>query len=150
MREILKQRLLKHLEFLDEEIKFYPKFLQMTRSQYFEDRDLRRNVERWIENIVNSSIDISKILLSIENINLPDTYKEIVLFVSNIRELNFDKAEQISRWVRLRNILTHEYLDLRWASIQKFISETGSLYKEFVERTNEYLERKILEAEEKP
>jgi hypothetical protein len=56
LREELKQRLLKHLNFLEDELKDYPKFKQLSRTEYFDDRDKRRNVERWIENIINSSI----------------------------------------------------------------------------------------------
>jgi uncharacterized protein YutE (UPF0331/DUF86 family) len=32
------------------------------------------------------------------------------------------EAEQLSKWVRLRNIVTHEYLDIKWSSISKFIN----------------------------
>lgn len=148
MKKELNQRLLKHLDFLDIEIKDYTKFQSLTRDEYFEDRDKRRNIERWTENIINSSIDISKVILTIESIRLPDNYKEIVLNTSIVKDLGFDKAEALSQWVRFRNIISHEYLDIRWSSIKKFISETESLYKEFLDKTKIYLEKKICEDEE--
>ncbi len=66
----------------------------LSKEEYFKERSKRRDIERWIENIINSSIDISK-------------------------------------WVRFRNIIAHEYLDIRWNSIKKFIQETEVLYKNF-------------------
>lgn len=105
--------------------------------------DKRRNVERWVENIINSSIDVSKVILTIEGKNIPDSYKEIVLSLSLIKGLKFNTAEQLSRWVRLSNIISHEYLDIRWSSIQKFISETKPLYDDLLEKAKSYLEKKI-------
>ncbi len=148
MKEELKQRLLKHIDFLEVELRDYSKFMQLEQAEYREDRDKRRNVERWVENIINSSIDISKVVLTLENINLPDSYKEIVLLISVVKELKIDSTESLSYWVKFRNIISHEYLDIRWASIKKFISETEPLYKEFLFKVKTYLEKKIREDEE--
>lgn len=149
MKEELKQRLLKHLDFLEAEIRDYPKFLNLSADEYRDDIDKRRNVERWVENIINSSIDISKVILTLEGRNLPDNYKDIVLSVSAVKELGISSAEPLSRWVKFRNIISHEYLDIRWASIKRFIGETEPLYKDFLHKVKSYLEEKIAESEEK-
>ncbi|MDA8214696.1 MAG: DUF86 domain-containing protein [Nitrospiraceae bacterium] len=148
MKEEIKQRLLKHINFLEDEIRYYPKFRQLTGTIFREDNDQRRNVERWVENIINSSIDISKNILTLEEIRLPDTYKDIVLSISVVKELNINSAESLAGWVRLRNIVAHEYLDIRWSSIKKFISETEPLFRNFLEKTKKYLEKKIVEDSE--
>lgn len=145
MREELKQRMLKHLNFLEVELRDYSKFKKLTWTDYTTDVDKRRNVERWTENIINSSIDISKNILTLEGISLPDNYKEIVLLTSIVKGLSFDKAELLSQWVKFRNIICHEYLDIRWSSIERFITETENLYKDFLDKTKAYLEKKIAE-----
>lgn len=145
MREELKQRLLKHISFLEAELKDFPEFKSLTKDEYIKERNKRRNVERWIENIINSSIDISKLLLTLEGISLPDNYKDIVLSISHVKDLNFDKAETISRWVKFRNIVAHEYLDIRWLSIKKFITEAEPVYNDFLNKIKNYLEKKITE-----
>ncbi len=143
MKEELKQRLLKHLDFLEAEIKEYPKFAKFSAAEYRDDSDKRRNVERWVENIINSSIDISKVILTLEGRNLPDNYKDIVLSISAVKELGIDSAEPLSRWVKFRNIVSHEYLDIRWATIKKFILETEPLYKGLLDKARVYLKKKI-------
>jgi uncharacterized protein YutE (UPF0331/DUF86 family) len=148
MKEEIKQKLLKHVNFLEDEVRYYPKFRQLTWSVFREDDDKRRSVERWVENIINSSIDIAKNILTLEDIRLPDTYKEIVLFMSVVKELNIDNAESLARWVRLRNIVAHEYFDIRWSSIEKFISETEPLFRDFLEKVKRYLKKKITEDSE--
>ena len=124
-------------------LRTYPKFIQLTKDEYFRLIDKRRNVERWVENITNSSIDICKIILSLEGITLPDNYKDIVLRISLVKELGIESADKLSSWVKFRNIISHEYLDIRWASIKRFITETESLYKDFLDKTKAYLEKKI-------
>lgn len=144
MQKEFQQRLLKYLNFFEEELKDYPKFKHLTHEDYITDRDKRRSVERWIENIVNSSIDISKVILTLEGLSLPDNYKEIVSSLSAVKDLGAVEADALSRWVRFRNIIVHEYLDVRWASIKKFIDETEPLYKNFFGKIKEYLEKKLI------
>lgn len=134
-----------HLNFLEEELKDYPLFERLTWEIFRTDRSKRRDAERWIENIVNSSIDISKIMLTSEGISLPDNYRDIVLSLSLIEDFDKETSEMLSRWVRFRNIITHEYLDVRWSSIKKFISETNPLYEGFLNKAKKYLKRKLSE-----
>jgi uncharacterized protein YutE (UPF0331/DUF86 family) len=75
LKKEFKTRLIKHLNFLEEELKDYSQFKTLIREQYIRDRDKRRNVERWIENIINSTVDISKVVLTAERISIPDTYR---------------------------------------------------------------------------
>jgi len=143
MKEEIKERLVKHLNFLESEIKDYPLFKKITWEIYRDDRSKRREVERWIENLVNSSIDISKLMLTGEGRILPETYKEIVLSLRLIAGFDKKKAERLAEWVKLRNIVAHEYLDIRWDSIKRFINETEVFYKYFLETVKKYLKKKL-------
>ncbi|MFH1825038.1 MAG: HepT-like ribonuclease domain-containing protein [Candidatus Firestonebacteria bacterium] len=143
MKEEIKERLVKYINFLEEEIKDYPFFKSLTWEIYRTERSRRRDVERWIENLVNSLIDISKIVLTVEEISIPETYREMVFSLSLVSEFNKEEVEKLSQLVKLRNIITHEYLDIRWASIKKFIEETFSLYSALLERIKEYLKSRL-------
>lgn len=155
MKRELEKRLQRHIDFLASELKYYPKFRQMTKSIYEDDDDKRRSLERWVENIVNSSIDICKTILNMEEILLPDNYKEMVSSVSRVKKVKIppETLEALSRWVRLRNIVTHEYLDIRWASIERFLSEGIPLYWDFLSCVGDYLAmelKKDKKTDEKP
>jgi uncharacterized protein YutE (UPF0331/DUF86 family) len=134
MQKHNRERLLRHLDFLKGELKDFPKFRKLSRRVYIENRDSRRNVERWVENLVNCSIDIGKIILTVRNRPIPETYREVL---SNLGTLpNFTEAfgEKLSRWTKLRNILAHEYLDIRWTNIKAFIDEAEPTFKELVKK----------------
>ena len=138
-----KLRLIRHVAFLESELQDFASFRSLLWEKYSKERSTRRDVERWVENIINSSIDISKIILLAENIPLPDTYKELVAAVSLVPGFDKERMKSISEWVRFRNIIAHEYLDIRWASIRKFIQESEPLYRTFLKDAKDYLEKQL-------
>ncbi|MCX5886415.1 MAG: DUF86 domain-containing protein [Proteobacteria bacterium] len=143
MKREAKVRLIKHITFLENELLDYEQFRSLSWEEYDQERDKRRNVERWIENIVNSSIDIAKIIMSAENLSLPETYKEVVSSLSRVKGFDRETIERISEWVRLRNIISHEYLDIRWNSIKRFIQEMEPVYKNFLAKVKDYIKEKL-------
>jgi len=136
-------RLIKYVAFLESELQDFPSFQSLSWERYSKERSTRRDVERWIENIINSSIDISKIILVAENIPLPDTYRELVAGASLVPGFDKKRMKSLSEWVRFRNIIAHEYLDIRWASIRKFIQESEPLYTSFLRDAKEYLDKQL-------
>ncbi len=143
LRKENKARLIKHISFLEKELEDWGSFKTLSWEEYNKDRGKRRNVERWIENIVNSSVDITKIILVSENVPLPETYKEIVASLPLIPGFDKETTEPLSEWVKLRNIISHEYLDARWNSIKRFIEETEPVYRNFVEKVKIYINPKL-------
>jgi len=97
--------------------------------------------------MINSSIDIAKLILTSEGRSLPDTYKNVIKNLSLVSTFNEEGMERLSRWVSLRNIISHEYLDIRWASIQKFILESKGFYEDFLKKVENYLEENSEEKE---
>ena len=94
MKRELKKRLQRHIDFLASELKYYPKFRQMTRSIYEDNDDKRRSIERWVENIINSSIDICKNILNMEGILLPDSYRGIVSSIYRVKKVNISRNDR--------------------------------------------------------
>jgi uncharacterized protein YutE (UPF0331/DUF86 family) len=116
-------RLIKHITFAENELQDFPAFRSLSWEEYSNERSKRRDVERWIENIINSSIDISKVILVAENVPLPDTYRELVAAISLVPGFDKEPMKSLSDWVRFRNVIAHEYLDIRWASIKLSITD---------------------------
>jgi len=129
-----RERLIKHLDFLREELEDFPKFRVLDQKTYSADKDTRRNVERWVENLVSCCIDIAKIVLATQKRRIPETYREVLFDLGNLPSFSEALGEELSRWARLRNILAHEYLDVRWASIRAFIDKAEPVLQEFAGR----------------
>lgn len=127
-----------HIKFLENEFADIKKFKKLTRKEYIQNNDERRNVERWAENLVMSAIDISKIILASGKREIPQTYRETLLRYT-IGFLKEDKAKKFSQFAGLRNILTHEYLDVKWDKIVQFIEDASQYYPPFIEKTKKFL-----------
>ncbi len=79
-----------------------------------------------------------------EGLQIADTYKDMIMSLSLITEFDKKMVERLSAWVKLRNVITHEYLDIRWSSVDVFKSEAATLYHKFLNNVKEYLNRKIV------
>jgi len=54
----------------------------------------------------------------------------------------FDEAfgDDISQWAVLRNILAHEYLDIRWNTIKNFIQTAEPIYRVLSKKIESFLQ----------
>jgi len=77
-------------------------------------------------------VDIAKIVLESSELPPPNTYRDIVLALPALGVLDEPLAQQLGNMVRLRNIVAHEYLDIRWASLRRFIDEAPAAVEEFM------------------
>lgn len=64
-------RLLERINFLKSEYQEIESFSGLKYEEYPEDKNKRRNIERWAENIINCTIDIAKIILASEKKKCP-------------------------------------------------------------------------------
>jgi len=128
--------LIKHLVFLENELKDLEYFNKITQQQYTKDRAIKRNLERWAENLVRASLDIAKILLAAEKKEVPDSYRETLRAVG-LHYFDEEFASQFAELAAARNIIAHEYLDLRWKQLRYFIEQAALLYPRFIARVKE-------------
>ncbi len=139
LNEIDRNRLFRILDFCKDELSDLER-TDRSLEQYTTDRVIRRNLERMIENIVNSGIDIAKILLAAEKRPIPQTYRETMRNLIQIEGFDESLVERLSANTRLRNILAHEYLDIRLSRIKSFLTTASVDYATLVQTVEEYLE----------
>ncbi len=124
-----KIRLIERMQFLKSELEEIEGFKNLAYREYCEDKVKRRNIERWAENIINATIDIAKIILAAEKREIPKTYEQALLNFGFFVGLKEKEAARLASFAWLRNILAHEYLDIIYNRIKKFIIESPFLYK---------------------
>ena len=139
LNDIDKQRLVRLVDFLEEELADKKYFKELTWQTYQFDSNQRRNVERWVENITNCSIDIAKIILASEKKRIPDTYKDMLISLALLPGFAEDAAPKLADFTKLRNILAHEYLDIRFGQIERFIRESEPVYNSLINFVKEII-----------
>lgn len=95
---------------------------------YQTQRSKRLEIERWVESLINATMDISKILLAVGNEEVPETSREILFKVGSLVFGNEVKAEAFSELAKIRNTLAHRYLDVKWEDIKRFLQLVPELY----------------------
>lgn len=136
-----KTSILEHLKFLEKEFKEIAEIKKFTQEDYLKDSFKRKIIEKWAENLVMAAIDIAKIVLASEKREIPQSYKGI-LKVFTVLYIDSSVADRFSEFAKLRNIVAHEYLDIRWKRIENFVKEAGKLYPKFVEKTKKLVRTK--------
>ncbi len=127
-----KDRLLRIAAFLETELDYFGVFKKVTQTEYQRDISMKRNMERWAENIVNASIDGAKILLASEKKPIPETYRTILADLTALPGFEHTRAEELAQFAKMRNLLAHEYLDIRFNQLKKFAAEGEETYRYLV------------------
>jgi uncharacterized protein YutE (UPF0331/DUF86 family)/predicted nucleotidyltransferase len=139
LSELEKHSLRRRIVFLENEIGEINVFKDLTFGIYETDRNRRRIVERWIENIINATIDIAKIILASEKKEIPKTYQGTLELFGILIGLEEKSVKELSEFANLRNILAHEYLDILFKRIRNFIDEAEPIYKYLIDFVNKLL-----------
>lgn len=126
-------------DFLEEQLSLYPVYRGVKLDEYERDVRRRNEIERWIENVINATIDIGKIILGSKKRLIPPTYRETVGGAARALNLSGDFSKKFEQWVKLRNILAHEYLDIKWKRISGFIRDSEPHFRSFVESAKKFL-----------
>ncbi len=134
-----KEDLKRTINFVEEQIRLYSIYQSFTLDDFEQDPRKRNEIERWLENIVNAVIDISKVVLGSKKRRVPPTYREAVS--RTVREFKLSKefVDYFERWVKLRNELAHEYLDIKWKRIADFAGTSEQVIKAFLKATKKFL-----------
>ncbi len=125
-------RLARIIDFVRDELQDAPTFQEVTLHSYRSDRDLRRNLDRWTETLINAAIDIGKLILASEGRSVPQTYGRVLGELEALPEFS-SLDGRLSPLAGLRKLLAHEYLDVRFGRIKAFTNEGAFAVKELAE-----------------
>lgn len=135
------ERLRVRIDYLKDELKELERFKKITWREYRNDRDKRKIIERWVEIILNATIDIAKIVLASEKKEAPRSYEEALFNFATFVGFGLEEAREFSKFAMLRNILAHEYLEILYSKIQLFLKKTPKFYKKILSFLDSYLEK---------
>ena len=134
-----KDRLIRILQYVRMELEDAPMYVKPDLKRFSTDGHYRRGTERWVENLVNASIDIAKIILASEGANVPQTYRDQMMTLGHVTEFE-SVSEMLAKNTRIRNALAHEYLDLRFAEVKSVVASAGTLYGEFADLVDKWID----------
>lgn len=129
------------IEFIEAQRTLYAPFSGLSQKDYETNLIMRGAVERWLENMANGIIDIAKIVLASKRVPNPYGYVNTVERAMDILALPADTIAQYEKWVKLRNELAHEYLDIKWKKLADFIRTSEPHIQFLINATRDFLEK---------
>ena len=142
-----RSRLQRILDFIDAELQDREQFRAVTVAGYQTDRNLRRNIDRWVEMLINAAIDVGKIVLGSEQRPVPYTYGQILADLESIAPFS-DLVGRLKPLAALRNVLAHEYLELRFGRVASFAGAGADAISRLARLTQAWLQAKESEGNE--
>lgn len=133
-----KAKILERVRFLENMFKEMKEMKKINWEIYQRESFKRMAIERWVECLVMASIDIAEIILASEKKEIPESYKDILkVFPCLTLKFSEKEADRFSNFAKIRNIIAHEYLDIKWRKIKNFIREAEKLYPKFTKKVKE-------------
>ena len=127
-----RQNILERISFMQVELGDLVKYQDIDWNVYSNNRETRRNVERIIENLANASIDICKITLASETVEIPGTYQEIILKLGELGIIDKGLSSKLALLAKARNVLAHQYLDIKWDLIKDLLKQSPQFISDFI------------------
>jgi len=79
-----KAKIIPHLEYLEKEYQFFEAYRrEVDWHLYQTQRAKRLEVERWVECLINATLDISKIFFAVKGEDVPETSREILFKIGS-------------------------------------------------------------------
>ena len=111
-----RSRLLRIIDFIETEVGGRDLFRGATLQRYRSERDFRRNLDRWVETLINAAVDIGKIVQAATPGSVPYTCGQILAELEALNAFS-GLSGRLQPLAALRNLLAHEYLDLRFGKV---------------------------------
>jgi uncharacterized protein YutE (UPF0331/DUF86 family) len=139
-----RSKLIPHVEYLERELSFHSQYeKEIDWKVYRSQRSKRLEIERWVESLINATLDISKMFLTIIGEEFPETSREVLFRVGVYIYKKEKEAETFSEFAKIRNTLAHRYLDLRWNDIKRFLEIAPILFPPFLDFIKKQIEKEI-------
>lgn len=129
----------KRLEFVSVELADLKGLRDLDYATYQQNRMMRRNVERAVENTINALLDICKILLAAGDLDVPETYAGILASAHLLGLVDEDQNKRLRRLAEVRNALAHRYLEYKWPAIKTFLLDDIDLVEDVLQAVRRLL-----------
>ena len=115
-------------------------FLTGSRDQFVREPSLHHLAERYLHLACESVLDVSHHVIADQGYRLPGSYKDAIDLLQQEGLLDADLAGRLKRWMGLRNLLVHLYLEIDHGRIYDAISEDLDDLHAFASRMARLLE----------
>ena len=130
-----KSKIIPYVDYLEKELQFLSGYeREIDWKVYQSQRSKRLEIERWVESLINATLDISKMLLTIRGEEISETSREVLFRMGSHVYSEEKEAETFSELAKIRNTLAHRYLEHevgRYKKVPPYCASPLSVVPEF-------------------
>ena len=96
-------------------------------------------IERGIQICIECIMDISNIIISVSNKEKPDTYREIMLMMSELNVVSEKFSKRLANMAGFRNILVHDYTKIDSQVIFNILKNDIDVFVKYTVDVNKWM-----------
>lgn len=99
-------------------------------------------IERGIQICIECILDIANVIISVSDLQKPDTYREIMLMMAEAGVVSEGFARRLANMVGFRNILVHDYTKINSDIIISILNKDIDDFIKFTAEVNKWMKNK--------
>ncbi len=112
------------LDKLNEYVKFLKSYQKVSLIQFKKDYTIQGAVCRYFQLAVECVTDIGELLISSLGLRKPKNAKEVIIILGENKIISSVFAKRFAPVAGFRNILVHEYLEIDFKKVYKYLKES--------------------------
>ena len=134
-----KSLILRKLSTLDEYLKQINEYANISSKEYAADWKIQRIVERTLQMMIETCLDVSGHIISDEKLRVPETYADMFRILVENNILKGSQLEAFEKMAKFRNIIVHDYEKIDAGIVLGILQKNLNDFEGFKEAIIDYL-----------
>jgi len=134
-----KSLILRKLSSLDEYLKQINEYANISLKDYAADWKIQRIVERTLQMMIETCLDVSGHIISDEKLRVPETYADMFRILVQNDILKESQLEAFEKMAKFRNIIVHDYEKIDAGIVLGILQKNLNDFEGFKEAIIDYL-----------
>lgn len=140
-----KSLILRKLSALDEYLKQIKEYAKISLKDYAADWKIQRIVERTLQMMIETCLDVAGHIISDEKLRVPETYADMFRILVQNGILKESRREAFEKMAKFRNIIVHDYEKIDAGIVISVLQKNLNDFKGYKEDIIAYLKTKTTE-----
>ena len=128
---------------INEDLDDLEELLKYGYSRVMENKHLRKSLERTVQTLTESMIDLLRHIVAGLNLGVATYYKDYVDYAEKAKIISSNVANEIRKLIPVRHTLIHKYRTVNYEEVWKIAEKLRLIAKKLVDETTTYLKEKL-------
>ena len=126
-------KLQKQIELIDKYLTYLEMERSISKEEFGQDKKLQAAVERWLQTVIESCINIGSILISMKRLHRGENFADIFIELNKADIIPDELTKRLIVITKFRNKLVHVYWDIEPEVVYDILENNLNDIKDFVE-----------------